>query len=243
VAFSGDWGYISSGTWSLVGIELTQPLMTPAALAANCTNEGGIFGTTRFLKNVMGLWLLQECQRSWSRDGYVTDYNTLLAETDTIVPFAALIDPDDTHFLAPEDMPATINRYLVEHRQSALTAPPAFARCIMESLVLRYSHVFSEIAHLTGKHLTGIHVVGGGSQNARMNQGLADALDLPVLAGPIEATALGNAILQLVGLGEIHTLAEVRRLAQATLTTTYLPDPKQQARWQEAGARFTTLTS
>ncbi|HKD77606.1 MAG TPA: FGGY-family carbohydrate kinase, partial [Ktedonobacterales bacterium] len=242
VSFQSDWGYISSGTWSLVGVELPQPLISTAALAANCTNEGGIFGTTRFLKNVMGLWLLQECQRRWARDGYTVDYDILLAETDAITPFAALIDPDDPRFLAPDDMPATINAYLIEHRQSALTTPPAFARCIMESLVLRYAQVFAEIAHLTGKRLTGIHIVGGGSQNARMNQWLADALDIPVLAGPGEATALGNALMQLVGLGELRTLADVRHLAQVTPTTAFLPRPTHQASWREAGGRFAALT-
>jgi rhamnulokinase len=241
VAFSGDWGYVSSGTWSLVGVELPQPMISTAALAANCTNEGGIFGTTRFLKNVMGLWLLQECQRRWAREGYIADYDTLLAETDAITPFTALIDPDDPRFLAPDDMPAAINGYLVEHRQSALTTPPAFTRCIMESLVLRYAQVITEISNLTGKHLTGIHVVGGGSQNARMNQWLADVLDIPVLAGPGEATALGNALMQLVGLGELRTLADVRHLAYATPTTAFLPRPMHQAQWREAGARFAAL--
>src|SRR5215469_11009233 len=135
VSLSDGWGYISSGTWSLVGVEIRQPIMNKEALAANCTNEGGIFGTTRFLKNVMGLWLLQECQRQWARDGRATDYDTLLADVDAIPPFAALIDPDDARFLAPEDMPTSINTYLVEHGQASFSAPAAFARCIMESLV------------------------------------------------------------------------------------------------------------
>jgi rhamnulokinase len=164
------WGYISSGTWSLVGIELAQPVMTEAALAANFTNEGGIFGTTRFLKNVMGLWLLQECQRSWARARHVTDYESLLADVDAVPPFAALIDPDDSRFLAPEDMPAAINSYLVEHGQRGLQAPAAFARCIMESLVLRYRQVFHQISELTGSGITSVHVLGGGARNARLNQ-------------------------------------------------------------------------
>src|SRR2546422_8241585 len=147
---AGIWGYISSGTWSLVGVELQQPVMTLEALAANCTNEGGAFGTTRFLKNVMGLWLLQECQRRWARDGRVIDYETLLADVDGIAPLAALIDPDDARFLAPEDMPDAINAYLLEHGQSPLQAPAAFARCIMESLVLRYRQAFQQISQLTG---------------------------------------------------------------------------------------------
>ncbi len=119
--FSRDWGYISSGTWSLVGVELARPIMTPEAQAANCTNEGGVFGTTRFLKNVMGLWLLQECRRHSAHNGYVTDYETLLAEVDAVSPFAALIDPDDPRFLAPQDMPDAINGYLQEHQQAPLS--------------------------------------------------------------------------------------------------------------------------
>src|SRR5436305_7789524 len=167
------WGYISSGTWSLVGVELSQPVMTQESLAANCTNEGGVFGTTRFLKNVMGLWLLQECQRRWMRDGHVMDYDTLLADVDAVPPFAALIDPADARFLAPEDMPTAINRYLVEHGQAARSAPAAFARCIMESLVLRYHEVFHQISRLTGALINRVHVLGGGARNARLNQWLA----------------------------------------------------------------------
>src|SRR5207249_1076266 len=147
----------------------SQPVMTEAALAANCTNEGGVFGTTRFLKNVMGLWLLQECQRSFAYDGHVTDYETLLADVDGVPPFTASIDPDDPCFLAPEDMLAAINTYLLEHGQAPLQAPAAFARCIMESLVLRYRDVFHQISGLTDTRITTVHVLGGGARNARLN--------------------------------------------------------------------------
>jgi len=218
---TNGWGYISSGTWSLVGVELARPLMTTEALAANFTNEGGVFGTTRFLKNVMGLWLLQECQRVWERSGHVTDYDTLLADVEAVAPFSALVDPDDPRFLAPEDMPGTINAYLVEHGQRSLSAPSAFARCIMESLVLRYREVFYSISRLTGATMRVVHVLGGGARNTQLNQWLADALGIPVIAGPFEATALGNALMQLVGLGELHTLQEVRAVAQKTTTRVY----------------------
>jgi rhamnulokinase len=243
VQLSGGWGYISSGTWSLVGMELQQPVMMAEALAANCTNEGGVFGTTRFLKNVMGMWLLQECLRSWARAGHITDYETLLADVDAVPPFAALIDPDDSRFLAPEDMLAAITSYLVEHGQAALQAPAAFARCIMESLVLRYRQVFHQISELTGSGITSVHVLGGGARNARLNQWLADALDLPVIAGPYEATALGNALMQLVGLGELHSLQEVRAIAQNTSTQVFSPRTAQLAMWNEAAHRFSALVS
>ncbi len=241
VQLSGGWGYISSGTWSLVGVELQQPVMTAEALAANCTNEGGVFGTTRFLKNVMGLWLLQECQRRWAQDGRATDYETLLADVDEVPAFAALIDPDDPRFLAPEDMPRAINAYLTEHGQGVgarfITpqAPAAFARCIMESLVLRYREVFLQIGQLTGTAINSVHVLGGGSRNTRLNQWLADALDTPVIAGPIEATALGNALMQLVAFGELHSLADVRTLsARVATTVTFPPNSARRALWDEA---------
>lgn len=243
VTAPGGWGYISSGTWSLVGVELPRPLMTSAALAANCTNEGGVFGTTRFLKNVMGLWLLQECQRGFARDGYVTDYDTLLADVDGIPAFAALIDPDDPRFLAPEDMPVAINTYLLEHGQAPLQAPAAFARCIMESLVLRYREVFQQISRLTGTTINRLHVLGGGARNARLNQWLADALAVPVIAGPFEATARGNALMQLVGLGELHSLEEVRAIAQNAPTQTFSPRSTQLAAWNEAVQRFSAMTA
>ena len=237
------WGYISSGTWSLVGVELPRPILTQESLAANFTNEGGVFGTTRYLKNVMGLWLIQECQRSWNRDGRGTDYTTLLADVDTIQAFAALLDPDDPRFLAPHDMPEAINAYLLEHGQGPLVAPAAFARCIMESLVLRYRQVFQQISQLTGVIIKQVHIVGGGARNARLNQWLADALDVPVISGPYEATARGNALMQLVGLGELHNLREVRAIAQNTPTQVYTPRGDARATWNEAEQRFKAMVS
>ena len=242
VQLAGGWGYISSGTWSLVGLELSHPVMTPEALAANCTNEGGVFGTTRFLKNVMGLWLLQECQRRWARDGRALDYDTLLAGVDAVAPFTALIDPDDSRFLAPPDMPVAINAYLSEHGQKSLSAPAAFTRCIMESLVLRYREVFNQLCRLAGTSMSGVHILGGGARNARLNQWLADALDMPVIAGPYEATALGNALMQLVGLGELRDLTEVRTIAQNAPTRIFSPRSDEQAAWHEAAERFREIT-
>jgi len=164
--YADGWGYISSGPWSLVGVELPRPVMTQESLAANFTNEGGVFGTTRYLKNVMGLWLLQECQRRWNRDGHAIDYDTLLADVDAVPAFAALIDPDDPRFLAPQNMPDAIDAYLLEYGQAPLAAPAGFARCIMESLVLRYRKVFQQISHLTGAIINQVHVGGGGAQRA-----------------------------------------------------------------------------
>lgn len=238
-----NWGYISSGTWSLVGVELDHPVMTEAARVANFTNEGGAFGTIRFLKNVMGLWLLQECQRRWVEEGHRMDYETLMVDVDAVPAFAALIDPDDVRFLAPADMPDAINGYLMEHGQGPLSAPSAFARCIMESLVLRYCQVFEQIRYLTAVHVSEIHVLGGGAHNNRLNQWLADALALPVIAGPYEATALGNALMQLVGLSELHTLDEVRSIARNAPTRIYVPRQAERTAWQDAVQRFSALTA
>ena len=243
VSLPGGWGYISSGTWSLVGVELQRPVVTPEAMTANWTNEGGVFGTTRFLKNVMGLWLLQECQRRWAREDRATDYDTLLADVDAIPPFAALIDPDDPRFLAPEDMPDAINAYLLEHGQAKLQAPASFARCIMESLVLRYREVLRQVGQISGTAINGVHVLGGGSRNTRLNQWLADALDIPVIAGPYEATAYGNALMQLVGLGELHNLGEVRAIAQNAPTQVFSPRTVGRAAWDEAAQRFSAIVT
>jgi len=238
------WAYISSGTWSLVGAELPQPIMTPEALAGNWTNEGGVFGTTRFLKNVMGLWLLQECRRAWAHDqgtADTPDYDTLLSGIERVPAHGALIDPDEPRFLAPAHMPDTINAYLREHGQTPLTTPAAFARCILESLVLRYCAVLRQLEQMTGRTIKGIHILGGGSRNTRLNQWLADAFGVPVIAGPTEATALGNALMQLVGLGEVNTLTQVRAIARQMPTQLFVPRLGERAVWEDLTARFATL--
>jgi rhamnulokinase len=241
VSQEDGWAYISSGTWSLVGVELQQPIMTAEALSANWTNEGGVFGTTRFLKNVMGLWLLQECQRAWAQERVALDYATVLASADEVPAHAALIDPDDPRFLAPDHMPDTINGYLRENNQPPLQSPAAFTRCIMESLVLRYCEVLRQLERLSGIDIGVVHVLGGGARNVRLNQWLADALGRPVVAGPAEATARGNALMQLVGLRELHTLAELRTIAQREPTQVFAPRPEHQGSWDEATARFAGL--
>src|SRR5713226_1626642 len=169
------------------------------------------------------------------------DYDTLLADVDAVTAFTALIDPDDARFLAPENMSGAINAYLLEHGQAPLQAPAAFARCIMESLVLRYREVFHQIRGLTGTVINGVHVLGGGARNARLNQWLADALGVPVIAGPYEATALGNALMQLVGLGELHSLEEVRTIARRATTQVFSPRTAQLAQWRAAAQRFSSM--
>jgi rhamnulokinase len=235
------WAYISSGTWSLVGLELPAPLIVPG-LADNFTNEGGIFNTVRYLRNVMGLWLVQECRNTWATQGREFSYNMLVALAEEAPHFTALIHPDESSFLAPGDMPSRIRSYLATTGQQDLETPGALIRCILESLTLRYRQVLEMAENASAISLRTVHIVGGGSQNAHLNQWLANATGLPVLAGPVEASALGNALTQLIGLGEVNTLAELRALARAsTQIRTYMPDPVHRDGWDAAYQRFLSL--
>jgi rhamnulokinase len=237
------WAYICSGTWSLVGLELLQPLI-PTDIDANFTNEGGIFSTVRFLKNVTGLWILQECKRAWEKEGQTYSYAELFALAENAPAHSAFIDPDDPCFLTPGDMPARIQAYLAERNQPILVSPGEIVRCILESLVLRYRQVLAQASQLAGISLQRVHVVGGSSQNAMLNQWLADATGLSVVAGPVECSVLGNALVQLVALGELSTLAQVRALARSSVSTvTYQPDSGNRGAWDEANGRFQRLSS
>lgn len=239
---SAGWAYISSGTWSLVGLELSHPLTGVEALHANFTNEGGIFGTVRFLKNVMGLWLLQECRRSWAGSGQHYSYDELFALAATAPALKTFIDPDNPSFLLPGDIPTRIQKYLTDHHQPPLATPGEVVRCILESLVLRYRQVLELAGNLAGVQLDTIHVVGGGAQNTQLNQWLADALGLPVVAGPTESSALGNALMQLVALGELRSVVDMRALAaRATTTVVFNPDLTRREVWDEAYVRFKHL--
>jgi rhamnulokinase len=239
----GGWAYISSGTWSLVGLELDRPLTRECDLQANFTNEGGIFGTVRFLKNVMGLWLVQECRRWWEKSGDSLPYDRLFSLADTALPFNSLIDPDDATFLPPGNMPARIQKYAVDRGQQPPGDVAAVVRCILESLVLRYRQVLEMATDLAGVKLDTLHVVGGGARVKQLNQWTADATGLTVGAGPVEATALGNALAQLVACGELTSLAEIRAVsARSSTTTVSRPDASTRPAWDEAYRRFQSLT-
>jgi rhamnulokinase len=221
-----------------VGLELPHPALSQG-YQSNFTNEGGIFGTIRFLKNVMGLWLLQECRRAWQKAGQDYDYETLFAIAAHEPGLTSFIDPDDVTFLAPGDMPARIHHHLAVHGQKPVESPGAMVRCILDSLILRYRQVLEQAVSITGKELRAIYVVGGGASNVQYNQWLADATGLPVILGPREATALGNALMQLVGFGELHTLSDVRALASRAAHPTILePNPTQRNRWDDAYQHF-----
>lgn len=226
VPAEGDdgWAYLSSGTWSLMGVELPEPLINDATLAGNFTNEGGVRGTTRFLKNIMGLWLVQESRRRWQRDGRDYDYGTLTQMAADAGPAVALVNPNDPAFLAPADMPLAIVDFCRRSGQSIPDSPGAIVRCALESLALIYRYTLEQIQTLTGRTITRLHVVGGGCQNRLLNQLTADALGLPVVAGPVEATALGNVLCQAMALGDLDSLAELREVVRASVATeTYVP--------------------
>jgi rhamnulokinase len=229
--------FLSSGTWSLFGRELSQPLISPASYEAAFSNEGGVFGTTRFLKNIAGMWLLQGSKRAWDAAGNSCNYADLMARAEKAPPFAACVDPNAVDFEAPENMPQAIAAFCQRTHQTAPADLGACARMILESLALKYRLVKNALLRVTGKSIEKIHVIGGGCQNSLLNQFTADALGVPVLAGPVEAASIGNILMQLRALGEIHSLAEGRALVRRSFPTTIFA-PKNPAAWDDAEARF-----
>lgn len=208
-----DFAYISSGTWSLVGLEVDQPIVTPEALAANVTNEGGVYGTYRLLKNVMGLWILQQCRATWAAAGLNYSYGELVELARRAEPLTAVFKPDDPRFLPPGDHPQIIRTYCQQTGQPVPESVGAIVRCVLESLALAYREVLEQVAKVANRSISVIHIVGGGSQNELLNQMTADATGLPVVAGPVEATVIGNALVQLITLGEIADWAQARQVA------------------------------
>jgi rhamnulokinase len=238
VPASGEsWAYISSGTWSLMGAELSAPLINEQVQRCNFTNEGGVGGTIRFLKNVMGLWLVQECRRAWERAGRSYTYPDLIRLAEAASAFVSLIDPDDAGFILPASMPAAIAEYGRRTGQPAPTEPGAVVRCALESLALRYRWVLERLEELLGRRLDVIHVVGGGCQNTLLCQFTADACDRPVLAGPVEATAIGNVLVQALGLRLLGSLAEAREVVRQSFEVVRY-EPRNPADWQAPYERF-----
>lgn len=234
---SGDTAFLSSGTWSLLGVEVPAPIVTDLAGRLNFTNEGGVMGTTRLLKNIGGLWLLQACRRSWAARGDARSYDDLVAEATTHRPFECLVDPDDPAFLSPPDMPAAIVEYCRRTGQPAPTTPAAFARAIFESLALKYRVTLEQLEQVTGTAITTIRVIGGGARNRLLNQLTADATGRDVLAGPVEATALGNIAMQMVATGAVPSLDEARGLIDSSFPPERFT-PGRQQEWVPAYRRF-----
>ena len=228
-----DWAYISSGTWSLVGVERPTALRTPTAARAGLTNEAGVAGNVRLLTNVMGLWLLESCRREWGAEGLAQDLPALLAEVARLSESSGVIYPDDHRFFAPVSMVREIRDALAATDQPDTDDPVRLTKIILDSLALRYAAVIASIEGLTGTPVPGIHIVGGGSLNGYLNQATADASGRPVLAGPVEATAIGNLLVQAMATGAVGSLAEGRALVAAALPPNRF-DPRHPERWTRA---------
>ena len=240
-AHGENWAYISSGTWSLMGIEVPEPIITNQALALNFTNEGGVENTFRFLKNIMGLWLVQECRRTWAQAGDEMSYAQMAQLAENAKPFTALIDPDNDAFLPPGNMPSRIVNYCRRTEQIPPSDTGEVLRCALESLALKYRWVLEKLEAVRGRSIHVIHIVGGGAQNQTLCQFTADATATPVVAGPIEATALGNIAVQATACGLIGSISEAREVIRRSFDViTY--EPKGSARWDEAYARFLRVT-
>jgi rhamnulokinase len=236
-----DWAYLSSGTWSLIGVELAQPLINEAVRAHNFTNELGYGGTTRFLKNIVGLWILQESRRVWAKQGSELDYASLTAEASEVEPFRSLINPNAARFAKSGDMPVHIEAYCRETGQPAPQTRGQFARCILESLALSYRAALDEIEELTGRSIARLHIVGGGSQSALLNQFAANATQREVIAGPVEATAAGNVLIQAIALGHVESLGALRKIVSDSFPLSTFKS-RDSTSWQDAYGRFTQLT-
>jgi rhamnulokinase len=239
VPAAGDrFAYVSCGTWSLVGLELTAPVLTEDSRRANFTNELGVDGTVRYLRNVMGLWILQEAVRTWDADGSTTDLPALLAEASRVVPFTALVDPDDPVFLHPGDMTARIADVCRRSGQQAPQSRAELVRCVLDSLALAYRRTVDDARRLSGQDVDVIHLVGGGARNELLCQLTADACGLPVEAGPVESAALGNVLVQARALGAApDDLPGLRRLLRATQEVRRYEPAGDNAAWAAASAR------
>jgi len=234
-----NWAYLSSGTWSLLGIESPVPLVSEKTLEMNFTNEGGVEGTIRFLKNIMGMWLIQECKRIWDQEGEM-DWQQIVDLFVTAEPFKSLINPDDSSFLNPGNMPQAIQEFCKKTNQYIPETKGEIARCIYDSLVLKYKFTIRQIESVTGKPIEKLHIIGGGAHNTIVNQLTADALGIPVFAGPTEATAIGNIMLQAKALGKVKSLDEIREIVRNSFEVSeYLPSPKLD--WESAYRKFETL--
>jgi rhamnulokinase len=232
--------YLSSGTWSLLGLEVPQAILSDEALAANLTNEGGVCGTFRLLKNITGLWLIQQCRATWAAQGKSYEYHVLAEMARSAPAFSVFIDPDDGAFLPPGDMPARIAEFCRRTGQTPPEGASAVTRCVFESLALKYRCVLDTLVDVSGQAVDVIHVIGGGSQNELLCQMTASATNRPIIAGPAEATALGNALMQWYGLGEIDSIAQARTLVgQSVEPMTY--QPTDVLLWEEALGRFKSV--
>jgi len=233
--------YLSCGTWSLMGTEVDKPVLHDLAQKLNFTNEGGVAGTYRLLKNIMGLWVLQECRREWEREGKSYSFPELVRMAEEAKSFASFIDPDDSEFLPPGDMPSRIAEYCRKTGQEPPKTIGEFVRCILESLALKYRYVFELTERLSGQRFNGLHMVGGGIQNELLCQWTANAIGKPVWAGPSEGSAIGNLAVQWIAQGEFADIWEARQAIRESFPVKiYVPEERDE--WGRAYERFRKLT-
>ncbi len=238
-AEGNNWAYLSSGTWSLLGIESPVPMVTEQTLEMNFTNEGGVDRTTRFLKNIMGMWLIQECKRIWDEEKEIS-WHEIVDLSNQAQPFKSLINPDDSSFLNPGNMPVSIRQFCDNTNQPVPQTKGEIARCIYDSLVLKYKFTIKQIETVTGNRIEKLHIIGGGANNEMMNQLTADATGIPVIAGPVEATAIGNIMMQAKAMGAVNTLSEIREIVRNSFKVVqYIPSPKLD--WPAAYEKFISL--
>lgn len=240
--FGDETLWLSSGTWSIMGVEIRQPITSPEALELGFCNELGVAGTVRFLKNIAGLWLIQECKRQWDLDGQGHSFGELAEMAAAAEPFTAFIDPDDAVFASPGNMPRKIIEYCEKTGQPAPESIGQILRVATESLALKYRFVYENILKLTGLAFTRLHAGGGGIQNEMLCQATANALGIEVIAGPVEATSCGNIITQMIATGETEDFASGRKLIQDSFAfTTYVPEDLES--WENAYRDFLSIIS
>ncbi len=236
-----DWCYISLGTWALMGIESPAPVIDDTVARLNFTNEGGVGGSIRLLKNITGMWLLQECRRVWNQSGKDWGWEDLSGLSAAAEPRKSLINPDASDFLAPDNMPEAIREFCRRTSQPVPENEGAVLRCALDSLALKFRQVLGMCEELAGRRIETIHIVGGGTQNRQLCQAAADACARPVVAGPIEATAIGNVMMQALATGEVKSIAEARSVIRRSFPVEQY-EPKDTAAWDDAFARFTSIS-
>lgn len=236
-----NFAYLSSGTWSLMGIEVKDPIINEESYNLNFTNEGGVDGTTRFLKNITGMWLLEQCRKEWSGLGKDYAYPEIVEMSESSESFRFLIDPDDPSFANPESMTQAIAAYCEKTRQKAPETHAEFICCIFDSLALKYKYVLGCLQKVAPFKIEKLHVIGGGAQNKLLNQATANSIGMPVVAGPSEATAIGNVMIQAKGLGIVDSLGDMRAVIRNSVTPdTYLPQDAE--KWGKIYAKYLEIT-
>ncbi|MCP4763233.1 MAG: rhamnulokinase [archaeon] len=234
---SGEWAYLSSGTWSIIGVELEKPIINYKVLKYNFTNEGGINGTIRFLKNITGLWLIQECKKIWDKNGLNLSWDDIAQQANTVPEFQIFIDPMDDSFMNPPNMVEAIKAYCINHDQSPPEGVGQMSRAIFESLAFKYKQVMENLEELIKKKIQVLHIFGGGSQNDTLNQFTANVLNIPVMAGPIEATAIGNILIQAQALNKIKDVSELREIVRKSFPIKEFM-PIKNEKWENAYKRY-----